>query len=210
MRIAAVLLLAVAVSGCVTVAPPGTAPPLTTVAPSPLAEPTATPAPTAQPTAVPTVDATAQPTAPPEPTPPPTPTPATPDPNATPAPTSVDVLAYIAAEITVVNLGDAPLAVTVTLVAEDSSDEYTIGTFSVEPLQVTSQGVVPARFRLEFDYPGGSDADAGTCLIDIAQDEELQFAFLETGGVITAGSEPDDPAEMVVATSSRCIAGGAT
>jgi hypothetical protein len=32
--------------------------------------------------------------------------------------------------------------------------------------------------------------------------------MLADGGVITTATEPDDPAELVIATSSRCRAGG--
>ena len=72
---------------------------------------------------------------------------------------------------------------------------------------MTAQAVLPSRYRLAFDYPGGAAAEGGTCVIDIAEGEQIQFAVLERGGVITARAEPDDPAELVIATSSRCRAG---
>ena len=113
----------------------------------------------------------------------------------------------LTAEVTVVNLAEAPLTVTVTLLDPESTDAYEIGTIEVAPLQVTSQSVLSARLRLEFDYPGGSAAEAGTFVFDIEEGDEIQFAVLEQGGVITGGDEPDDPAELVIATSSRCRAG---
>lgn len=108
-----------------------------------------------------------------------------------------------------VNLGDSPLAVTVTILDPESTDEFEIGTLEVQPLQVTSQSVLPSRYRLEFEYPDETAAQSAACTIDIAEREQVQFALLESGGVITAGDEPDDPAELVIATSARCQAGGA-
>jgi hypothetical protein len=117
----------------------------------------------------------------------------------------VDVAPFLTSDITVVNLGDGPLGLTVTLLDPDSAEEFTIGTFRLEPEQVTSQSIVPALFRLDFGYSGVNDA--GTCTITIGDGEELQFAVIPQGIAITSnGPEPADPAEMVVATSSRCQA----
>jgi hypothetical protein len=132
------------------------------------------------------------------------------DPSATAAPTPIDLRPLLTAELTVVNLGDAPLVVTVTILDPDSTDEYPVGSFELEPLQVTAQAVLAARFRLEFDYPGGTAAEAGTCVIDVAEREQLQFAVLERGGAITTGTEPKDPKDLVIATASRCRAGKAS
>jgi hypothetical protein len=165
----------------------------------------ATPAPTTVPTAAPTQPPTLPPTAPPTAPPtegPPTPTP---DPNATPRPTAVDIAPYLTSQVTVVNLADTPLSLTVALLDPDSTQEYVIGTFEVQPDQVTTQSVIPALFRLDFDYSEG--ASAGSCSINIADGEQLQFAAISTGIVMTSnGTEPDDPAEMLVATSTRCQA----
>jgi hypothetical protein len=168
-----------------------------------------------QPTAAPTEPPTAAPTEPPPspptpaPTEPPTdgpPTP-TPDPNATPRPTAVDIAPYLTSEVTVVNLADTPLTLTVALLDPDSDQEYEIGTFEVQPDQVTTQSVIPAPFRLDFGY-GGSVDSAGTCTIEIADGEQLQFAVIPEGIAITSnGPEPADPAEMIVATATRCQAG---
>lgn len=200
MRVAgAIIALALGLSACVSVGVPPTAVP--TATPLPTLAPTAEP-PITQPTPQPTPEPpTAEPTA--EPTPEgPTPTP---DPNATPEPTSLDILPYLASEVTVVNLAAATLTVTVTLVDTESPDEYEVGVFELLPEQVTAQAIVPARFRLEFALGGGATA---TCVIDIASEEQLQFAVIETGAIITSnGPEPADPAEMVVATASRCHAG---
>jgi hypothetical protein len=163
-----------------------------------------TDAPTQIPTEIPMI--TPEPTSPP--TEPPTagqPTP-TPDPNATPRPTPIDIAPFLTSEVTILNLSDAPLTVTVTLLDPESTDEFTIGTFHLEAGQVTHQSIVPALFRLDFGFTGVSDA--GTCAITVGEAEQIQFAVVPTGIVFaTNGAEPADPAEMIVATSSRCQAG---
>jgi hypothetical protein len=183
-RVLGIVLLAMGVLAC-TAGPP----------PSPVAT-LGTPAPSAEPTASPSPAPTR--TAAPEPTP-------TPDPDATPTPSPIDVLPYLTSEVTVVNLAAAALSVTVTLVDTASPDEYEVGTFEVQPEQTTSQLIVPSRFRLEFAI-GGSEV--ASCTIDVADGEQLQFAIVESGAVLASSAgEPDDAAEMVVATSSRCRAG---
>ena len=162
-----------------------------------------TPTPSQAPTEIPMI--TPEPTSPPTPEPtegPPTPTP---DPNATPRPTPIDIAPYLSAEVTVVNLSDNPLGLTVTLLDPESTDEFTIGTFALQPEQATFQSIIPALFRLDFGFSGVDDA--GSCDITIADAEQVQFAVIATGIVITTSAgEPADPAEMIVATSSRCRA----
>jgi hypothetical protein len=182
--------------------PPPTAAPSPAPSTVPSATPSPTPRATVRPSPVPStrVAATSKPTRAPTPA-------ATIDPNATAAPTPIDLRPMLTSELTVVNLGAAPMLLTVTILDPDSTDEYPIGTFELQPLQVTAQAILAARFRLAFDYPGGKVADGGTCVIDIAEGEHVQFAVLERGGVLTAGPEPDDPKELVIATASRCRAG---
>jgi hypothetical protein len=99
------------------------------------------------------------------------------------------------------------LTLTVTLLDPDSTQEFKVGTSVIQPQQVTTQSVLPARLRLDFAYGQGSAANAGSCAIDVADGEQLQFASITTGIVMTSnGAEPDDPAEMLVATATRCHA----
>lgn len=115
----------------------------------------------------------------------------------------MDVAPYLTSEVTVVNLGDTSLALTVALLDPDSTQEFVIGTFQIQPEQVNSQAVIPALLRLDFGYSGVNDA--GSCTITIADGEQLQFAVIPQGIAITSnGPEPADPAEMLVATASRC------
>jgi hypothetical protein len=121
----------------------------------------------------------------------------------------VDVMPFLSSEMTVVNLADEAIALKVTLLDTDSDGSYEVGTFSVEPLQVTTQAIVPTRLRLEFTSPIG--AHIGTCTIDVAEGEAIQFAVIGNGIAITTnGAEPADAAEMSVATASRCHAGETT
>jgi hypothetical protein len=177
--------VAIVVGGCITFS----GEPTPTPSRAPTDMPMITPEPTAQPTEAPTPG-------------PPTPTP---DPNATPRPTPIDIAPFLTSEVTILNLGDAPLGVTVTLLDPDSAEEFTIGTFHLEAGQVTHQSIIPALFRLDFGYSGVSDL--GSCAITVGEAEQIQFAAVPTGiAMATSGAAPADPAEMLVATSSRCRA----
>jgi hypothetical protein len=129
----------------------------------------------------------------------------TPDPNATPTPSPIDLLPFLTAEATVVNLAGQPLLLRVTALDPESDGEYEIGVFELQPEQVTTQLIPPTRFRLDFTLAG---SDLATCTIDVEDEEQIQFAAVESGVVISVGATaPEDAAEMVVATASRCRAG---
>jgi hypothetical protein len=185
MRILSVVMLAVAVAAC-----DGAA----VVTPGPT--PTALATPTASPPATTPSPATSTP-------------PSTPGAGGSPGPSAIDLLPLLTSQITVVNLADQPLTLTVTLLDPDSADEFEVGTFDLQPLQVTTQSVIPARLRIAFAF-GGSSAATSTCTIDVADGEELQFAAIATGVAITAtGQEPANAADLNVSTAARCRAGAA-
>lgn len=103
-----------------------------------------------------------------------------------------------------VNLAQAEVSVTVSVLDPESDDEFTVGTYELQPLQVTHQAVIAARFRLDFALAG---SEVQSCAIDIAEAEQAQFAVIESGvALTTSGEEPLDADEMLVATSSRCQA----
>lgn len=163
----------------------------------------------------PTPTAVSTPTeSPPTTTPPPSgnspPPQGTPGPGATPGPTAIDLLPLLSSQITVVNLEDRTLTLTVTLLDTATADEYEVGTFEIQPLQVTTQSVIPTRLRIEFEFVGSS-ASGGSCTIDVADGEQLQFAAVATGiAITTTGQEPVDPADMLVSSAARCHAGATT
>ena len=195
MRVVALALLSSVLVGCASISAPPTALPTALVAPTPSVVPTTpSPPPTATPLPIsPTPGTTSS-----------TPRQVTPDPDATPGPTAVDLLPFLTSEVTVVNLAQSELSVAVTLLDPESEDEFTVGTYELQPLQVTHQAVIPARLRLDFELAG---SETQSCAIDIAEAEQVQFAVIESGvAVTTSGEEPVDAAEMIVATSSRCQA----
>jgi hypothetical protein len=128
-------------------------------------------------------------------------------PDATPAPSAFDLRPLLTSEVTVVNLGEGPLSVRVVALDPESDDEYEIGTFEIAALQIAVQSVPPALFRLEFTYTHAQGVDTGTCSIEIAEGERIEFAVVEAGGVISAEAQTDVPGESI-ATSARCHAGG--
>jgi hypothetical protein len=159
------------------------------------------------PTEGPTVGATPQPT--PEltnpPTHPPTPTPA---PGQTPPPTPLDLRPFLSSGVTMYNLGDQTLYVTVTGVDPDTSDEFHLADFQVEPEQFTRQAAIPLLLRFDFTFDHANSAGLATCTMNVATGNEVDFVAVGNGVVVTVDqTQPDDIAEMVTTTSSLCHAG---
>jgi len=166
-----------------------------------------TPQPTPNPTEIPTLPPTPPPTLPPTqpPTDAPTPTLA---PGATPLPTPLDLRPFLASGITVYNLGDSTLYMTATGIDPDSNDEYALGTFQVEPEQVTRQAAIPLLIRFDFSFDQQTTGALGTCTLNVASGDEVDFVAVADGVAVTVNQvQPDDLAEMDVATSSLCEAG---
>jgi hypothetical protein len=159
--------------------------PATTPTPSPSPLVTAAPTPTALPTAEATASATASGDASP----------------------TIDLRPFLTATLTLINLAETTLTVTATFIDTSEGSESTLGTFEAASLQATTQSLPPGRYRLDFTY--GSTL-AGTCTLDVAENNAFQFAAITRGVAITrSGVEPTDPDEVLVATSSLCRAGGA-
>ena len=213
-RLVFIVLAAALVSACVTInqgpaatptspdivfptIPPLSLPPLPTVPPlitlPPI--PTLAPEPTDTPATETEEPATAEPTLAPGETPPATP---------------IDLMPFLTSGITLYNLGDSTLFVSATIIDTGSGDEYPVGDSSVEPDQFTRQETLATRYRIDFSYDQSTNDALGSCTIDVADADEIDFAALPDGIIITKNAQPpNDPAEMVVATSSLCAAGAA-
>ncbi len=140
--------------------------------------------------------------------------PATPEPTLAPGETApatpIDLMPFLTSGITVYNLGDSTLYVDATIIDTGTGDEYPVGVSSVEPDQYTRQATLATRYRIDFSYSQDTNDALGSCTIDVAEADEIDFAALPDGIIVTRNAvQPDDPAEMVVATSSLCQAGAA-
>lgn len=113
--------------------------------------------------------------------------------------------------MTIYNLGDATLFASATGIDADSGDEFDLGTFQVEPEQFTRQASIPLRIRFDFSFSTAGGDDTGSCTMDVADGDEIDFVAVPDGIVVARnGQQPDDVAEMNVATSSLCQAGAAS
>jgi hypothetical protein len=211
------LILLATLVGCVAIqgvptSTPGSLPTLTPSAqPTPSPTPTPTPTPTAAPTPQPTGAPTDPPTSAPTDEPAATNEPAATGPaasGASPLATELDLRPFLTSGVTVFNVGDEPLSVATTIIDPESGDEFDVGTSTVAPSQFTRQAAIPLRFKLVFSYPNGSSSVGGTCTIDVADKDEIDFIAAPSGIVVIRNQvQPDDLAAMVVGTAPDCMAG---
>lgn len=168
------------------------------------AAPAASPAPVASPVAAPSVVATPSPVesaAPAAPTEPPVP-----DTSPKPRPSidQADLDALLTSSITLVDLADDDLAVTVAYIDGESGEAIDLGTYTLGALDQQTNQVPQGVYRLDFRQPADS-ATGPTCTIELGDDDAYTFAAIEGNVAIAkAGEAPTEAAELFVATSSLC------
>jgi hypothetical protein len=168
----------------------------------------------AEPTLTPTPTPTPLPTEPPMITPAPTP-PRTMAPGETPKPTPIELLPFLTAGVTILNLGDSTLYVTATGIDTDAdpnaspgASDFELGTYLIEPEQFTHQAAIPLRIRFDFSFDEASTAGLATCTLDVTDDDEITFVAVAGGIAVSRnGIEPASVSDMNLATSSLCQVG---
>jgi len=160
--------------------------------------PTASPAPSPSPTATPAPSATETPSA----------TPASPAPSPRVRPSlAIDLAelgAYLTSSITLVDLAETDLAVTVAYVDPDSGDSASLGTYTLGSMEQMTNSVPPGTYRLDFRQPADSPAGP-SCTIEIGDADGYVFAAIENSVAIArTGAAPTETRELFVATSSLC------
>jgi hypothetical protein len=114
--------------------------------------------------------------------------------------------ASFTATITLLDLADAELAVSVAFIDPDSGQSDALGTYTVGPSAQISNAVPPGTYRLDFREPAGS-ATGPTCTIEVKKEET--YSFIAVPGAIAvsrAGFTPITVRDLFVATSSLCRA----
>lgn len=194
------ILLAVAlVSACVTVEPASTPPPITP-APSVVAVSTPTSEVTQAPLPSPTETPTASPTEPPTPSPTETPQ-RTLAPGETPTASPIDVAAFLTAKLSVVNLTDEHVNVSVDIFS-DGANQGTVAKVDLEPYGSVFQAVPEASYAVTFTR---GTADPVTCLMAVVEGGELGFTLVGTDiMVFDPAVGPTTPDDLFVETSARC------
>lgn len=226
------LLLVLTLAACNSAGAPAPAPPIATLPPlltlAPAAVPTAplTAAPTAPPTAAPTPVPTPPPT--PSPTPPPTPSPTAPTfrPSASAAVSAAatagrspsaaasaepselfDISGYLVAEVSVTNLADAAVNVSLAVLNEDSGETQVIDSVNLAAFDSSTQSLPALTFDIAFAFEGG--VDLGTCRIKIRSGDAVQFAVISSAvAVARQGDRTTDAAQLFIATAAVCGHGG--
>lgn len=157
--------------------------PSPTDAPPPPANPTASPSDTLAPTDSPTPSRSRKPI-----------------PSLDPA----ELDAIMTSSITLIDLADAGLAVSVAIVDPSSTKPFDLGTYKLGFTEQLTNQVPPGTYRLEFRQPATSKTGPG-CTITIADGEAYTFAAIDGAVAISkTGESPKTADDLFVATSSLC------
>ncbi|MDO8485288.1 MAG: hypothetical protein Q7S35_10135 [Candidatus Limnocylindrales bacterium] len=160
----------------------------------PAAPPTSSPSTTASPTASVTEAPSAAPAS------------VAPSPKARPS-LDIDLAeldAYLTSSITLLDLADDDLAVTVTYVDPGSEESASLGTYTLASMDQMTNSVPPGTYRLDFRQPPDSTTGP-SCTIEIADADGYVFAAVDDAVAISrTGTAPTDARELFVATSSLC------
>ena len=110
---------------------------------------------------------------------------------------------YFSSKITILNLADGDLAVTVAFVDPSGGPPSPLATFTIGPSGQQSDAVPPGTYRLGFRQSGSTSGS--TCTITIAKGGRYTFAAVPNAiAVSRAGHTPTKAADLFVPTSSLC------
>jgi hypothetical protein len=117
---------------------------------------------------------------------------------------SAAVSAYLTGKITLLNLADADLGVTVTYIDPASGQSEALGTYAVPSFAQQTYALPPASYRLDFGQP--PDTSTGPRCTIVVKDGQA-YSFVAVPGAIAisrAGHTPANARDLFVATSSLC------
>jgi hypothetical protein len=126
-------------------------------------------------------------------------------PAGTPAPSGrSDILSYLSASITLVDLANTDIAVTVTYVDPASGQSAALGSFSLRSFDQISRLIPVGPYRLDFRQPAQS-ATGPRCTVVVSKGDAYTFAAVSNAIAIQrAGSQPTTGSDLFVATSPLC------
>ena len=118
-----------------------------------------------------------------------------------------ELAAFLTARITVFDVADADLAVTVSYVDQTSGKVTALGTYPLGTLEQLTNAVAAGRYVLDFRLPAGA-ASGPRCTIDIADKEAVRFvaASADAIAVTRTGTRPKTAADLLVSSSPLCKA----
>lgn len=108
--------------------------------------------------------------------------------------------------MTVVNLADQPMEVSIAFVDSDTGKATPITTQTLAPFDFDGESVPPATFDIQFKLSGGATPLA-TCRVKVGDAETYRFAALNDAVAVQKdGYQPAKGADLFVATSPLCLA----
>ena len=119
---------------------------------------------------------------------------------------SAELAAYLTASLSLFDVADESVAVTVTYVDPDSGP-IEFGSYTLDPGDQLSHAVPPGAYRIGFRVASAA-GKAPTCNVDVKDGAAITFfvASADAIAVTRTGYKPREPADLFVATSSLCKA----
>jgi hypothetical protein len=116
-----------------------------------------------------------------------------------------DLDAILTSSITLLDLAEDDLAVSVTYIDPDSEEPFDLGSYSLAFTDQQTYQVPPGVYNLEFRQPADSP-NGPACKIDLGDGEAYTFASIEGAVAVSrSGERPSDAGELFIATSSLCL-----
>jgi hypothetical protein len=116
-----------------------------------------------------------------------------------------DLDAILTSSITLLDLADDDLAVSVTYFDPDSDEPFDLGSYSLALMDQQTYQVPPGVYNLEFRQPADSSSGP-SCKIELADGEALTFAAIDGAVAVSrSGEKPSNAGELFIATSSLCL-----
>ena len=119
---------------------------------------------------------------------------------------SAELAAYLTANLSLFDVADESVTVTVTYVDPDSGP-FEFGSYSLGSGEQLTHAVPPGAYRISFRVDGAS-GKAPTCSVDVKDGATITFfvASADAIAITRNGYKPKKPADLFVATSSLCKA----
>jgi hypothetical protein len=112
--------------------------------------------------------------------------------------------AYLTSSITLIDLADDDLSVTVSYADPSSNESIDFGTYALASTEQMTNQVPPGTYRLEFHQPAKSTTKQ-TCTIEVSDSDAYTFAAVKGAVAISrTGTKPKNVRDLFVSTSSLC------
>jgi hypothetical protein len=127
-------------------------------------------------------------------------------PGQTPLPSPIDLSPFLTAQVSVLSLGDAALAVKVSFTDPDSGEGGEAAAFTLNTLDLDAEPVLPGVYVVTFTRASGSTKPV-KCTLHVKDKDAFSFVATDQRIVVLKdGKLAKKTAEQTVQTSSLCAA----